>query len=539
MERTWWKHGVIYQIYPRSFCDSNGDGIGDIPGIISKLDYLQDLGIEGIWLSPIYRSPMYDFGYDIEDYRSIDPVFGTQDDFTRLLDEAHRRDIRIIMDLVVNHTSHRHAWFEESRSSRDNPKHDWYIWRDAPDGNKKKYPNNWRAAFGGRAWSWDETCGQYYLHSFLEQQPDLNWRNPQVKEAVFADISWWLDRGVDGFRLDVINFLLKEENLKSNPWILGHTPRPYDMQKHVYDRNHPDMYPLLREFRALFEKYNTRMMVGEVYSPFPDHRLSAAYQGNGEDMLHMAFDFSPIYQNKWSAGAWYSVYRRWKDALAPAAWPSMVLSNHDQSRVASRVGGGKNNRARVKLLGAMQLTLQATPFVYYGDELGMTDISIRKEEVQDPLGKWYWPLHKGRDPERSPMQWDDTVFGGFSTVEPWLPLHRNYVDVNVEQEKEAPDSVYRLYHAILTFRRSSAALQRGDMVPLLEGEGNVLAWYRIYQGERVAVLLNFSPSSKKVTLDRDNKWEVRVSTAKLAGQHFTGIDLVLAPHEVLILERVE
>ena len=263
----WWKEGVIYQVYPRSFRDSNGDGVGDIPGVIEKLDYLADLGVDGIWLSPINTSPMFDFGYDVSDYRAIDPVFGTLKDFDRLVKEAHRRRIRIVMDLVMNHTSHLHPWFVESRSSKQSPKRDWYIWRDAVKG---KEPNNWMAYFGGRAWEWDDATGQYYLHSFLKEQPDLNWRNPAMKKAAFAEIRFWLDRGVDGFRLDVVNFFVKDDRFRSNPFAVGRYPRPYDLQRHMYDRDRPELKSLLCEWRALLDGYRDRMMVGEIVAEKPD-----------------------------------------------------------------------------------------------------------------------------------------------------------------------------------------------------------------------------------------------------------------------------
>ena len=400
----WWKHGVIYQIYPRSFYDSNNDGIGDIPGIIEKLDYLQDLGIDGIWISPINTSPMFDFGYDISDYRGIDPVFGNEKDFNRLLKEAHRRKIHIIMDLVANHTSHLHPWFIESRSSVDNPKSDWYIWHDGING---KPPNNWLGAFGGKAWEWDNTRKQYYLHSFLIEQPDLNWRNSKMKKALYNEIRYWLDKGVDGFRLDVINFFLKDEALRNNSYFLGPRPRLYDLQIHAFDRNRPEMHDILKELRSVFDEYEERMMVGEVFSPFPDAELSSSYLGNGEDELHLAFDFSLFYKKKWDAHLIFQYISKWISLVPENGWPCHVMSNHDQPRSISRIGGGKDALKRAKIIAVLMLTLKGTPFIYYGEEIGMSDGSIKRKEIVDPVGKQYWPLHKGRDPVRTPMQWFD------------------------------------------------------------------------------------------------------------------------------------
>ncbi|HNX60747.1 MAG TPA: alpha-amylase family glycosyl hydrolase, partial [Spirochaetota bacterium] len=327
--RIWWKHGVIYQIYPRSFADSDNDGIGDLRGITAKIDYLSWLGVDAIWLSPVYASPMHDFGYDIADYRSIDPLFGTLGDFDELLAAAHARSIRVIMDLVINHTSHMHQWFLESRLSRGNPKRDWYIWRDGKNGGP---PNNWMSAFGGPAWTFDPVTSQYYLHSFLEEQPDLNWRNPALREAVYSDMRFWLDRGVDGFRLDVVNWFMKDRFFRDNPSILGIGK----LQRHIHDRNHIDTHIITRELRAITDMYRDRMLVGEVFSlPPGDPALSARFLGNGSDELHLAFDFSLIYRF-WNARLYYKCIRRWMKKIPREGWPCHVLSNHDQRRSASR-----------------------------------------------------------------------------------------------------------------------------------------------------------------------------------------------------------
>jgi alpha-glucosidase len=401
---VWWKHGAIYQIYPRSFNDSNEDGIGDIPGIIEKLDYLKDLGVHGLWISPIYESPMHDFGYDISDYRTIDSTFGTLNDFKELIKEAHKRDIHIVMDMVFNHTSHEHAWFIESRQSRDNAKADWYVW---VDGKKGKYPNNWMAAFGGHAWTWDDTRQQYYLHLFLEEQPDLNWRNDNMKRAFFDDVKFWLDLGVDGFRLDVINYIIKDEQFRHNPYFLHKTfPRRHDMQNHKHDRNRPETHGILQELRSLTNTYKDTMLVGEIYPNEGVHepQTAASYLGNGENELHLAFNFSTIY-TKFKAENFKSLLRQWYNALPEKGWPCHVMSNHDQSRAVNRLCKGKHRQNKMKILAALLLTQRGTPFIYYGEEIGMTNGTIPRNRLADPVGKKYWPLHPGRDRSRTPMQW--------------------------------------------------------------------------------------------------------------------------------------
>jgi alpha-glucosidase len=536
MEREWlwWKHGVIYQIYPRSFYDSNGDGIGDIEGIVEKLDYLSDLGIDGIWLSPINRSPMYDFGYDISDYREIDPVFGTAGDFNRLIGEAHKRGIHVIMDLVFNHTSHLHPWFIESRSSRDNTKRDWYIWRDDKKGRP---PNNWMAAFGGRAWEWDEKTGQYYLHSFLKEQPDLNWRNDELKGAVFNEIRYWLDRGIDGFRLDVINFFVKDGEFRSNPFGIGPYPRPYDLQKHIYDRNRPELHDLLRELRELLDSYDSRMLVGEVYSPPPgDPPLSASCLGNGEDELHLAFDFSLLYL-KWHAQLFSSCIEEWNSVIPERGWPCHVLSNHDQPRSFSRYGLDKDALKRARVLAAMLLTLRGTPFIYYGEEIGMRNGKLKRGDIVDPVGKKYWPFNKGRDPERTPMQWSSGVNAGFSSGRPWLPVNSDFNEINVEVELGDPNSLLNYYKGLLSLRRERVSLQRGDWIPI-NAHPHILAYYRIYGDEKLLVALNLARSKRFFSARDDDIWQVIFSTHRTVGESQRGLASELQPYEASILERV-
>ncbi|MCB1175262.1 MAG: alpha-glucosidase [Leptospiraceae bacterium] len=528
----WWQHGVIYQIYPRSFYDSNQDGIGDIQGIIDKLDYIQDLGFDAIWISPINSSPMHDFGYDISDYRSIDPLFGTNKEFYDLVKQAHKRKIRIIMDLVVNHSSHQHPWFLESASSRDNPKADWYIWQDPRNGRE---PNNWLAAFGGKAWQWNAARQQYYLHTHLMEQPDFNWRNPELRKAIFNDIKFWLDKGVDGFRLDVINFLLKDRELRNNPFTFrGPSPRPYDLQAHIYDRNQPENLEIMTELRRLSDQYRDRMLVGEVYAPRPDPQLSASYVGDGRNMLHMAFDFSIIYQKKWHARSFINPVQRWYELLPPQAWPCHVLSNHDQPRSRSRFGGGKENEKRARVAAAFLLTIRGTPFIYYGEELGMYNGKIARSQLQDPVGKKYWPLHPGRDPERTPMLWSNQKNAGFSSQEPWLPLNEGWQSQNVEVQQADPDSLLNFHKRLIHIRKKSKALMQGDWKLEADGSQNYLAYSRTWQKESVLVLLNFDSKTKRIQLTH-KRYRALFGTHVIPAQEMRQGPWQLRPYEVLIL----
>jgi alpha-glucosidase len=488
---------VIYQIYPRSYKDSNGDGIGDIKGIIEKLDYIKNLGVDGIWLSPINTSPMYDFGYDISDYRGIDPVFGSLSDCDELISECHKRGILVMMDLVLNHTSHLHPWFLESQSSKNNPKRDWYIWHPGKHnfftkllGLKPKAPNNWLAVFGGKAWQWDKETKEYYLHSFLVEQPDINWRNAEVKKAVFDEIEFWLKKGVDGFRLDVVNFFVKDEKLRNNPFAIGKTPRPYDLQKHIYDRNRPELNDILKEFRQLLDKYENTLSVGEVYSENGAPKMSASTLGNGKDQLHLAFDFSLIY-TKFCAAAFHTKLKNWFDAIPKDGTACHVFSNHDQSRSKSRYGekGKEDNRARI--VAMLSLCLKGVVFVYYGEEIGMIDGKVKRTEMVDPVGKMYWPFHPGRDPERTPMQWDRSPNAGFSTHKPWLPVNKNHKTVNVDAQEKDPHSLLNFYRKLIALRKHEPALVNGE-IELLPSDSSVLCFTRKNGEEMLLITLNFT-----------------------------------------------
>jgi alpha-glucosidase len=529
-EWIWWKHGVIYQIYPRSFYDSNEDGIGDIRGIIAKLDYLQELGVDAIWLSPINTSPMYDFGYDISNYREIDTLFGTKNDFRDLLKEAHGRGIRVIMDLVLNHTSHLHPWFQASRISRRNRKRDWYIWHDS---SNRKPPNNWISAFGGPAWAWDGVTCQYYLHSFLEEQPDLNWRNSDLKNAVFDDIKYWLDEGVDGFRLDVVNWLIKDRFFRNNPLRFGSTY----LQKHKYDRNRPETHGLIREFRSLLDRYESKMAVGEVFTlPPGDPGLSASYMGSGDDELHLTFDFSIMYR-LWGARNYYKCIKKWYERIPEKGWPCNVLSNHDQPRGITRYGGDEDAEKRARVAATLHLTLKGTPFIYYGEEIGMKNNKIKKCDLRDPLGKKYWPVYAGRDPARTPMQWSPGVNAGFSRCKSWLPVCADYQTVNVEFQRKDRYSLLNYYKSLTALRRAHKSLQMGSWIPADKGLNGILSYFREFRNEKIFVALNFTDREKHLNHRERAQWKVVLSTHNSKNKYFTDLDFKLSPYEATIVLR--
>ena len=533
----WWRDGVIYQIYPRSFADSNGDGIGDLPGIIQHLDYLNSgtansLGVDAIWLSPVYPSPMHDFGYDVSNYHDIHPDFGTLEDFDRLVEEAHKRGIRIVMDWVMNHSSHEHSWFVESRSSRDNPKRDWYIWRDGR--GRGRPPNNWQSVFGGPAWTWDETTGQHYLHIFLSEQPDLNWRNPEIHEAVFAELRFWLDRGVDGFRLDVADLYYKDAELRDNPFRLGLRAR--DRQQHIYDGNQAETHGVIRDLRKLLDQYPERMAVGEV-----NQIQAMQYYGSGNDEFHLNFNFEFLRQSCDPRG-FHRMVRKWETGLPPGAWPCYVLSNHDVTRHYSRYAAGRWSDARAKVAAAMLLTLRGTPFLYYGEEIGMRQGSIPRAEIQDPPGKRYWPLYKGRDGCRTPMQWSDQPNAGFTTGKPWLRVSPDYPRVNVAAESQDPNSVLNFYQRLIWLRKATPALQRGSYEALIERPVGQLAYVRQTEDQTVLVCLNFFSRPATVGLDPAHlparEWKVLLSSVRANGETVRGPQVELAPYEACILGGV-
>jgi len=483
---TWWQRGVIYQIYPRSFMDSNGDGTGDLPGITGRLDYLEWLGVDAIWISPIFPSPMADFGYDVSNHTDIDPLFGTLRDFDRLLAEAHRRGIRVVLDYVPNHTSDRHPWFVESRASRHNPRRDWYLWRDpAPDGRP---PNNWLSAFGGSAWEWDRATGQYYLHTYLREQPDLNWRNPEVQAAMLDVLRFWFERGADGLRIDALRQVGKDEQFRDNPPNPAWTPeqRPYDSLLPVYSADRPENLEVVRRFREIADSYPDRVLIGELWVSI--ERLMAYY---GERGLHLPFNFHLI-TTPWTARSISALIDRYEAALPPGAWPNWVLGNHDRSRVASRVG-----QAQARVAAILLLTLRGTPTLYNGDEIGMHDVPVLPEAVRDPFERNVPGLGLGRDPERTPMQWDAGPNAGFSTETPWLPLADDYPRVNVAVQREDPRSMLTLHRSLIELRRATPALAVGAY-RYIYTDDDLLVYERAAGGERCRVALNLSSTPREV-----------------------------------------
>ncbi len=486
---AWWQSGVIYQIYPRSFQDSNGDGVGDLPGILARLDHLQTLGVDALWVSPIYPSPMADFGYDVSDYTGVHPLFGTMEDFDRLLAELHRRGMKLIMDFVPNHSSDRHPWFQASRSSRTDPKRDWYIWRDpAPDGGP---PNNWLSEFGGGAWEWDAATGQYYYHAYLKEQPDLNWRNPALREVMLDALRVWLDRGVDGFRVDAIHHLIKDAQFRDNPpnpgWREGMSPVRRLIRLHTVDQ--PEVHDAIAAMRRVADGYGPdRLLIGEAYLPI-DQLM--AYYGADLTGFQLPFNFH-LLSTPWEAKALAALIRTYEAALPPGGWPNWVLGNHDRSRVASRLGAGQ---ARVAAM--LLLTLRGTPTLYQGDEIGMTDVAIPPDRVQDPWEKNIPGLGLGRDPVRTPIPWDGGPQGGFTTGEPWLPLGPDHDRVNVAAQATDPSSMLALHRALLALRRAEPALSVGRYEPV-SAEDDVLVYERRHGSGRFRILLNLSAAERMV-----------------------------------------
>lgn len=476
----WWQRAVIYQIYPRSFQDSNGDGIGDLPGIRRRLPYLADLGVDALWLSPIYPSPMADFGYDISDYTDIDPLFGTLAEFNSLLAEAHRRGMKVILDLVPNHTSDRHPWFMESRASRDNQKRDWYIWRDpTTDGGP---PNNWLSEFGGSAWEFDALTGQYYCHTFLGAQPDLNWWNPELHTAIYDVMRFWLARGVDGFRIDVVWHLIKDKEFRNNPANPDFRPGQPLHQSLVplYTTDRPEVYDIIRQMRRVADEFPSRVLIGEIYLPV--ERL-VAYYGRDLEGLHLPFNFA-LLSASWQARLIARLINEYEFALPPGGWPNWVLGNHDRPRIASRVGEQQTRCAAMLLL-----TLRGTPTIYYGDEIGIQQVPLSAAEIHDPFEKRVPGLGLGRDGCRTPMQWNTGEYAGFSTDKPWLPIESSYRSRNVETQSSQPTSLLQLHRRLIELRRRHGALRIGSYRSIV-AEGDLLLFIREGDGEKILVALN-------------------------------------------------
>lgn len=508
----WWKHAVIYEIYPRSFQDTNGDGIGDIKGITSRLDYLKELGIDAIWITPIYPSPQVDFGYDISNYEAIDPQFGTMADFDRLVRESRRRGIRVIMDFVINHTSDQHPWFLASRSSRSNAKRDWYIWRSGKDGGP---PNNWLSWFGHSAWTFDPATNQYYYHYFYPQQPDLNWRNPQVQKAMFDVVRFWLDHGASGFRIDAVSRLFEDPNLHDDPILPGANAYGDPNIEHKYTDNLPEVHRVLRELRRIVDSCPGHpVLISEADEP-SIAELTKMY-GAHRDEVQLPMDFQIADVNRLSAPTFRELLEE-VESNSAGGWPHYFFSNHDQSRQWDRYGDGIHNDQIAKLMAALLLTPRATPQMYYGEELGMrTTPPARKEDVKDPIGKIGWPKEKGRDGERTPMQWDASRNAGFSTAaKPWLPVPPSAREYNVAAEEKDPNSILSFYKRLLALRHAQPALREGDYVDLNRDDPDVLSFLRKNPGNGDSVLVALNMSAKVKTVEFNlSKQGIRSPTAR-------------------------
>jgi alpha-glucosidase len=491
----WWRGGVVYQIYPRSYQDSNGDGIGDLKGITSRLDYVANLGVDAIWLSPFFKSPMKDFGYDVSDYCDVDPMFGTMGDFKELLKRAHDLGLKVMIDQVLSHSAAEHPWFVESRSSRDNAKSDWYVWADAKDDGNP--PNNWLSIFGGSAWQWDTRRKQYYLHNFLTSQPDLNFHCPAVQEALLGTVKFWLDLGVDGYRLDTANFYVHDAQLRNNPprgEPTGEDPavssvNPYAWQWHKHDKSQPENLAFLKKLRDLLNQYPNTTMVGEIGDD--DGLARLAEYTSGGDKLHMAYCFD-LLGNPHDAPYLHGVMSRFNEVVGDG-WPCWALSNHDVPRLATRWGGEKPNQALLRLAAALQMSLRGSPSLYQGDELGLPEVDISFEDLQDPYGKEMWPEFKGRDGCRTPMPWNSSKqHAGFSSAAgTWLPVAKTHLTLAVDKQESDEKSLLKYYTQLLMWRRDMPVLVKGSM-KLLPKDPQVLAFVREHLGVKVLCVFNFS-----------------------------------------------
>ncbi|MBP7053972.1 MAG: DUF3459 domain-containing protein [Phycisphaerae bacterium] len=524
----WWQTGVVYQIYPLSFMDSNRDGYGDLAGISSKLDYLRWLGVDAIWISPIYPSPLADWGYDVSDYTGIHPLCGTMADFDALLASCHERGMKLILDFVPNHTSDQHPWFVESRSSRDNPKRDWYLWKDP--GRDGGPPNNWLSVFGGPAWTRDEATGQYYLHSFLKEQPDLNWRNPEVQAAMLDVMHFWLDKGVDGFRVDALWHVIKDSQYRDNPldpdYVEGEMPS-YAKLLPAYSGGQPELHEIVGLMRHAVDQYKDRVLIGEMYLPVEE--LMGYYGRQRDAGLHLPYNFQLIVL-PWRAVEIFAGVNRYEASLPAFAWPNWVLGNHDKPRIATRVGV---EQARIAAM--LLLTLRGTPTIYAGDEIGMQDVPVPPERQRDPAGKLLGSDKFGRDPQRTPMQWTAEPGAGFTTGEPWLPVGGDAGRVNVEREREEKDSMLAFYRRLIELRRREPALQIGSYVPAGQ-KGNLFAFVRELGDACFLIAANLGAMRARVAVPRhlDVTGEVVLGTDPKRVGGSIGEYINLGPNEGLI-----
>jgi alpha-glucosidase len=524
--RPWWQSAVIYQIYPRSFQDTNDDGIGDLNGITQRLPDLVDLGVDAIWISPIFRSPMKDFGYDISDYIDVDPIFGSMADFERLIADAHARGIKVILDFVPNHSSDQHAWFVESRGSRNNPKRDWYIWRDpAPGGGP---PNNWLSEFGGSAWEFDAATGQYYYHAFLDSQPDLNWRNPEVVAAMCDVLRFWMRKGIDGFRVDVIWHLIKDRRFRDNPpnpnYHAGRPPNEALIP--LYTTDLPEVHDVIGTLRRTIDEFPDRLLIGEIYLPV--ERL-VAYYGRDLGGVHLPFNFA-LLSARWDARHLQALITEYEGALPKGGWPNWVLGNHDRPRIAGRVG-----KRQAAVAAMLLLTLRGTPTIYNGDELGMPQVDIPRHRVRDPFERNVPGIGVGRDGCRTPMQWDSSRNAGFSRVDPWLPLADDWRSTNVANLREDALSILNLYRRLLRVRKERPALSLGSYRSYAV-DGDLLVYYREFDDSKLLIALNLTDQPQALAFEQGASGKVLVSTGADRDGEAISDSLALRGDEGLIIE---
>ena len=530
-QKQWYKGAVIYQVYPRSFQDSNNDGIGDLRGIINRIDYIKSLGVDAIWISPFFKSPMKDFGYDISDYRDIDPLFGNLNDFDELIEQAHDRDIKIIIDQVLSHTSDQHQWFLDSRENQSNDKADWYVWADSKEDGTA--PNNWLSIFGGGAWQWEPRRGQYYLHNFLTEQPDLNFHNPDVRKAVLDNVEFWLKKGVDGFRLDAINFCYHDAQLRDNPAKPKEKRQgrgfsednPYAFQYHYYNNTQPENIEFMQDIRALLNKYPGTVSLGEISSE--DSLATMAEYTQGGDKLHMGYSFE-LLTNDYSSEYIRTTVQTLEKGMTEG-WPCWAFSNHDVERVASRWSqNGEVNSQQCKMLTALLASLRGSVCMYQGEELGLGEANVAFEDLQDPYGITFWPNFKGRDGCRTPMPWDnaDLQYAGFSDTKPWLPVDEQHKQQSVKQQTHDHDSILNAYREFMAWRKTKTVLLEGD-IEFINTHEPVLAFYRTFKNEKMLCVFNLSNAEASLSLPT----EVLTEFSELSHHkgHVTNDELLLAP----------
>ena len=530
-QKQWYKGAVIYQVYPRSFQDSNNDGIGDLRGIINRIDYIKSLGVDAIWISPFFKSPMKDFGYDISDYRDIDPLFGNLNDFDELIGQAHDRDIKIIIDQVLSHTSDQHQWFLDSRENQSNDKADWYVWADSKEDGTA--PNNWLSIFGGGAWQWEPRRGQYYLHNFLTEQPDLNFHNPDVRKAVLDNVEFWLKKGVDGFRLDAINFCYHDAQLRDNPAKPKEKRQgrgfsednPYAFQYHYYNNTQPENIEFMQDIRALLNKYPGTVSLGEISSE--DSLATMAEYTQGGDKLHMGYSFE-LLTNDYSSEYIRTTVQTLEKGMTEG-WPCWAFSNHDVERVASRWSqNGEVNSQQCKMLTALLASLRGSVCMYQGEELGLGEANVAFEDLQDPYGITFWPNFKGRDGCRTPMPWDnaDLHHAGFSGTKPWLPVDEQHKQQSVKQQTHDHGSILNAYREFMAWRKTKTVLLEGD-IEFINTHEPVLAFYRTFENEKMLCVFNLSSADASLSMPT----EVLTEFSELSHHkgHVTNDELLLAP----------